>query len=147
MEYTIDLTVLKALVDEEVAKVADGAYSDSGESLFDSVVLTSRDDALVARAIEDAVHAFVARAFDICKYITRDESEDDRLIFHVPDFDDTMEGAALSEITHYVVFAATAAILVSRRAQAVPEYNDRAQAALTKAITLLKSRKDPVSQW
>lgn len=146
MEYTIDLTVLKALVDEEVAKVADAAYAESGESLFDSVVLTSRDDALVDGAIGDAVRVFVSRVDDICRYTTP-SSGNERLLFHVPDFDGTKEDAALSEVTHYIVFASVASILQSRRVQSVPEYDTRAQAALTKAVTLLKSRKDPVLQW
>lgn len=69
------------------------------------------------------------------------------LRFFVPDFDVSMQDAAFKEITSYVVLAAVASFLTQRNAAIVPEYSGRAQAALGKAITLLKSRKAPEETW
>jgi len=134
MEYTIDKTLLEPRIEEEVSRVADEAYSETG-SLYDSIVLTEKDDSLVSRFIDEAVNGLAGRLFDICKKGTG------KLVFFVPDFDPTMEDTAKDEITNYIVYSVCVAIFKSRRAEAVPEYEGLALGALNKAITLLKSRK------
>ena len=76
-----------------------------------------------------------------------EEVDADGIKFYVPDFDETMEDAVKSEITHFIVFAVCAALFKSRRPQAEPEYTERAKAAVEKAVTLLKSRKSPTDLW
>ena len=134
MDYTIDNTILEPRVKEEVSRVADEAYSETG-SLYDSIVLTEKDDSLVSRFIAEAVNGLAGRLFDICKKGTG------KLVFNVPDFDSTMEDAAKDEITNYIVYSVCVAIFKSRRPQVVPEYEGLALGALNKAISLLKSRK------
>ena len=147
MEYTIDKTLLKALVDEEVSKVADEAYAENGVSLYDSVILTEKDDNAVGRFIDEAVNGFAARTFDISKFVSTDTLGTTKLLFYVPDFDDTMAASVESEITHYIVFSVCMDLFKSRRAQAVPEYEARALSSINKAVTLLKSRKSPLDVW
>lgn len=141
MRYDIDKTYLRAFIDEQVSLVADEAYSDQGISLYDSIILTKKDDDTVNRHIDDAVRGFVTRTFDIAKI------DADGIKFYVPDFDESMEDAVKSEITHFIVFAVCAALFKSRRPQAEPEYTERAKAAVEKAVTLLKSRKSPTDLW
>lgn len=69
------------------------------------------------------------------------------LQFYVPDFDETMTDMAFSEISRYIALEVVAAFLQQRSAALVPEYSTRSQAALAKAITLLKSRKAPDESW
>lgn len=147
MVYTIDKNILATYIDEEVSKVADEAYGENGVSLYDGVVLTEKDADTVSRLIDDAVNGIASRMFDICKFSSGTNPGDVQLIFYVPDFDNTMEDAAKSELTHFIVFSACTTLFKSRRAQAVPEYTDRAQAAINKAVTILKSRKSPTEIW
>lgn len=79
-----------------------------------------------------------------------------RLLFHVPDFDDTMAemdgdtitgGALKTELDRYIVLYACALIFQQRRAALVQEYTARAQSAMDKAVSILKYRKHPVTQW
>lgn len=134
MEYTIDLATIRQKIDEVVSRVADEAYGETG-SLYDSIVLTDKDEPLVTQFIEEAINSFVTRAFDICKKGTG------KLVFYVPDFDLTMEDSTKDEITNYIVYSVCVAIFKSRRAQVVPEYEGLALGALNKAISFLKSRK------
>lgn len=147
MNYIVDKTILTALIDEEVSKVADEAYGENGGSLYDSIVLTEKDASTVDRLIDDAVNGIASRLYDVCKFTTSATDGVVALLFHVPDFDETMESAAKDELTRFVVFSVCAALFQSRRAQAVPEYTERAQAAINKAVTLLKSRKSPTEIW
>ena len=145
---------LRDRIGEEISHVADGAYSDAGVSLYDSVVLTDKDGAMVDRFIDDAVSMLVRRTFDICKYAPELIPDGEggemlspvmRLHFFVPDFDHTMEDNVKTELDRYIVMYSVASILQQRRPALTPEYTDRAKAALDNAVTLLKSRKDPIS--
>lgn len=156
MYYIIDKESLYDRIDEEVSRVADEAYADSGDSLYDSIVLTSRDRNLVGRHIDDAVTALVRRAFDIVKYAPEIEMDANneihptgrmQLYFYVPDLDETMEGAIKEEISRYIALYAAASIFESRHISVVPQYTERIKASMDRAVTLLKSRKHPVDIW
>ena len=138
LSYTINKAHIAELAAEELSHVADKAYTEQGISLYDGVILTSKDDNLVDRFLEDAVNALAGRAFDICYRTT------DGLNFDVPDFDETMEGAVFSEITRYLSLYIVASFAAQRSIPDYKEYSERAKAAQDKAIILLKSRKLPV---
>ena len=161
MYYVIDKPALLESIREEVSHVADEAYGENGTALYDSVMVTLRDKPTLERFIDDAVSAFVRREFDITKYnhILNYHYDEDgnptdqvasvtpRLEFFVPDFDTSMEGAVKAELDRYIVMYACSAIFQQRRATVVPEYTSRTQSAMDKAVSLLKSRKHPVTQW
>jgi len=151
MYYTINRTNLRDRIDEEVSIVANDAYGDNGLSLYDSIVLTEKDNDMVGRFIDDAINAFVNRTFDICKYYYTTESgsteTSESLEFYIPDFDETMEQATKDEITKFIVLYACTSLFQSRRPMVVPQFTERMQAALTKAVSLLKSRKSPIRLW
>lgn len=137
MEYQIDRNALLARVEEEVSHIADASYAETGQPLYDQVVLTEKDRAGALRLIEDAVGLFVRRTFDICRRAY------DTLVFSVPDFDESMTEMVDREITAFLVFYPVATICQSRKAERAQEFTARAQAAIDKAAVLLKSRKHP----
>ncbi len=149
--YTIDKADLGSRIDEEVSNVADEAYSDNGASLYDSIILTEKDSEEVDRFIDTAVSSFVTRAFDICKYYYQTESSslqtNEKLEFYVPDLDETMEPAIIEEISKYITLFVCTCVFQTRRPSVVPQYTERTQAAMNRAITLLKSRKSPIELW
>ena len=156
MYYVIDKPTLLESIKEEVSGVADAAYSDDGSSLYDIVMVSNRDKPTLDRFIDDAVSQFVRREFDITKYSPEtytDENQQTQLTgrlclqFYIPDFDTTMADAAKEELDRYIVMYACAALFQQRRPAVVPEYTTRAQMAMDKAVSLLKSRKHPVTSW
>ena len=137
MEYQIDRNGLLARVEEEVSHIADASYAETGQSLYDTIVLTEKDRAGALRLIESAVGLFIRRAFDICRRAY------DTLVFSVPDFDETMTETVCSEITDFIAYYVVATICQSRKAERAQEFSARAQDAMDKAVILLKSRKHP----
>lgn len=138
MTYTIDInTTLYPLIDEEVSHVADQAYSESGVSLYDSVVLTSKDAGLVDRFIDDAVSQLIKRESDIAAL------SNGTLTFSVPDLDSSQEAAISAEITRYISMYASAGIFQQRRAELVPEYTRRTTEALDNIRAMLRKRTAP----
>ena len=157
MYYVIDKSRLWELIDEETSKVADSAYFDDGTPLYDSVVLTEKDRSTVGRFIDDAVSAFVKREFDVTKYAPLAVHSDEdpsvitsvipRLEFYAPDFDETMAASLDNEIDRYITMFVCSSLYQQRRAALVPEYTTRTQSSMDKAVSILKSRKHPVTKW
>lgn len=137
MEYQIDKDALLARVEEEVSHIADASYADTGQSLYDTIVITEKDRAWVSRLIQSAIRTLTVRVFQLCTRV------DDRLVFFVPDFDETMTDAVTDELTNFFVYQTVAVICQSRKAERAQEYANRAQEAIDKAAILLHSRKHP----
>ena len=137
MEYYIDRDTLYSLIFEEVSRVADEAYDDTGASLYDAVIITSKDDATIERMEDDAIDALVKRTVDIA---TQSAS---LLSFDVPDFKEDLTDATYLEITRYISLNVCAAWFQSRMPSKVEEYTLRSQAAMDKAVTYLKTIKPP----
>lgn len=160
MYYVIDKPLLLEKIKEEVSHVADEAYGEDGTALYDSVMVTLRDNNKLGGFIDDAVSDFVRREFDITKYnnivnyhpdeegnpTAQVASVTPRLEFFVPDFDETMADAAKAELDRYIVMYACSSLFQQRRATVVPEYTNRAQSAMDKSVSLLKTRKAP-DEW
>ena len=138
MEYQIDRNALLDRVEEEVSHIADASYAETGQPLYDTIVITEKDRAGALRLIEGAIGLLMRRAFDICRRAY------DTLVFGVPDFDETMTDTVCAEISDFIVYYVTATICQSRKAERVQEFTSRAQDAMDKAVILLKSRKHPV---
>lgn len=151
MYYTIDKADLRSRIDQEVSHVADEAYGDNGASLYDSVILTDKDKEEVDRFIDTAISAFVSREFDICKYFYQTDSStlasEEMLEFYVPDLDETMIPTINEEISKYVTLFVCSCIFQTRRPSVVPQYTERTQSSMNRAVTLLKSRKSPIKIW
>lgn len=148
--YVVDKTKLHALVEEEVAKVADEAYAEGGQSLYDSIIVTEKDWPNIDRFMEDALNAFVAREHSISRYAPVKANGDDyyygttltmRLELFVPDFDISRLQAAETQLDRYISLYVCAELFQSRRAEKVPVYTERCKGALESAIALLKTRR------
>lgn len=152
MTYTIDNDALYALTDHEVSQAADDAYADGGVPLYDAVVLTEKDRPAVDRLVADAVNALATRCADICRYSNETHADavsgdpvvgNLQLVFYVPDMPSSSEAAVEAEITRYIVLHAATGIFQTRRAALVPQYAERVQSAMDKAVTLLRTREQP----
>ena len=137
MEYIINRDTLYLIIYEEVSRVANEAYDEAGNSLYDSIIITSADNATIERLEDDAIDAFVKRTIDICTW------EMAFLRFDVPDFKEELSDATKWEITRYFVLNVCAAWFQSRIPSKVEEYALRGQAAMDKAVTYLKTIKAP----
>lgn len=148
MDYTVNKTELYNLIDEEVSLVADKAYAEDGTPLYDGINLTSGDRQTVERYIDDAVSVLIVRTYDICKLKSAgSEEESTELDFYIPDFDSSLVDAVKSELNRYICLSVCASLFTQRSAAIAPDYAARAQAALGKAVSMLKSRKHPYITW
>lgn len=136
MDISISTSTIKALIAEEVSIAADQAYSSDGTSLYDSVVLSTRDDATVGRLIKDAIAQLGRRETDICTYT------DSTITFNVPDAAST-SAIITAEINRYVTLHACATLFQSRRAEMVPDYARRTQEAMDNVDALVRTRTAP----
>lgn len=135
MTYTISKNDLYDRVDYEVSQAADEAYGDGGVSLYDAVVLTSKDRDAVDQYIDDAVTRLKQR-------LRGDATlNSDALEIDVPDIPDDDEAAADDMIDRYIVLYAITEIFQTRRPALVPQYSTRTQAALEDVISILRTRK------
>lgn len=137
MEYVIDKESLKKSAVQEVSRYAASAYGDDGSSLYDAFRVTSRDDSVIERYIEDGISAICVRLFDVA---TRG---DDAIEFEVPDFDSSMENEVSKELERFVVYRTCSLWIADKNEKESEKYEKRAIASLDKAHILLKSRKAP----
>lgn len=152
MDYEINYIELGNLIGEEVSHIANEAYDQDGNSLYDGIRIISADTATVNRLMRDAITALVKRTEDICTPFPEGTETDEfgretktlpRLEFDVPDFDFFFEDAVNDEITRYITLNAIAVWCQSRYPAKVEEYANRGQAAMDKAVGLLKAIKAP----
>lgn len=137
MEYIIDRDMLYPLIYEEVSRVANEAYDEEGNPLYDGIIITSADMATIVRLEDDAIDALLKRTIDISRQDLA------FLRFDVPDFKEDLTDATKTEITRYIVMNVCAAWFQSRIPSKVEEYALRGQAAMDKAVTYLKTIKAP----
>ncbi len=137
MEYFIDRDTLYSQIFEEVSRVANEAYDDTGASLYDAIIPTSQDNATIDRLQDDAIDALLKRTVDICKI------DGDVLRFDVPDYDEDFAGVTSWEISRFITMNVCAAWFQSRMPSKVEEYTLRGQTAMDKAVTYLKTIKAP----
>lgn len=129
--------MLYPLIYEEVSRVANEAYDEEGNPLYDGIIITSADMATIVRLEDDAIDALLKRTIDISRQDLA------FLRFDVPDFKEDLTDATKTEITRYIVMNVCAAWFQSRIPSKVEEYALRGQAAMDKAVTYLKTIKAP----
>jgi hypothetical protein len=117
--------------------VADEAYADGGTSLYDAVVLTSKDRATVDRYIDDGVASLMHALPDMATL------SGTTLTITAPDIVSDNATQATNRISRYLALYAITEILQSRRAALVPRYAERVAAALDDVIALVRTRTAP----
>lgn len=138
MDYTINTTTLLPKIDELISQVADQAYSEDGQSLYDSIILTEKDADIVKALISDAANTLAGNASDICTRETGVSS--DKLVFNIPDHPSEQETATTNAISGFIALSVCMNIFRSRYPAQVPVFEAQAQAALQKTLTLLRKR-------
>lgn len=141
MNYTFNKNDIYQMVEREVSMAADAANDQSGVSLYDQVVLTEKDRPFVEGLVDEAAASLIRRFSDI---FVQDESTTATrtLTFDIPDFD-TRREPELFLIPLFLALNASNGVFMQRAAALVPEYTQRAQAALDNLETLLRSRTAP----
>lgn len=142
IQYSLNMygEAISEIVQEELAHAADLAYTDSGESLYDDVVLTSKDDDVVKRLMRDALNRLARESSDVLGA----NSTAGALAFDLPDFVGTND--ILKSIDRYIMLYTCAGIFNSRIPAKGPEYLSRAEEALQNIITLMRTRQAPTRQ-
>lgn len=143
MNYTINLSALYDLIDEEVSRVAAYEHSDNGDSLYDGIVLHSNDADEIRRLQNDAINTIVKRNYDVVTISPSDSQGNPVLVFSVPDMDTSLESTVKAELDRFIVLNVCAAWFQSRIIAKVEEFANRGQVALDKASTMLHLRKTP----
>lgn len=131
-----------AKIRDEISRVADKAYDDEGNSLYDGIVVTSSDEATLTAMISDSINSFVRRVLDIVSGM-ENSADGTGISLDVPDFDTNFEGAVSSEFERHIVLNVCAAWLQERYSERSEEYVARGQVAADKTVALLKTRKKP----
>lgn len=174
MELNIDRDGAIERAEREIARIADAAYDGDGNSLYDGIIVTSRDAAAIETMFEDALSALIKRLSDVLVHkpesdavIPEDEEssvpsteeetgtgeetdgEDSvkanvrTLSLDLPDFDEIHSGTVAAETGRYISLNIVAAWCQEKYADKAEEYAQRGQAAMDKAVALLKARKKP----
>lgn len=131
-----------AKIRDEISRVADKAYDDEGNSLYDGIVVTSSDEATLTAMISDSINSFVRRVSDIVSGM-ENSADGTGISIDVPDFDTNFGGAVSSEFERHIVLNVCAAWLQERYSERSEEYVARGQVAADKTVALLKTRKKP----
>lgn len=136
-------TDILPLITREITRVASSAYDDGGNALYDSIVPKSGDRFTINRMYDDAVSALITRTADICVYTKDEESGEDVLSFNVLDIQPDTLPLAAAEIERFIVLNVCGAWLQEKYTPRSEEFIMRGQAALDKAVRILKQRKRP----
>lgn len=131
-------------VREEVSRVAASAYDGEGQSLYDAIMVYSRDEDALKRLFSDALSHFMERTRDILTKHTSVSATEHQLEYYLPDFNDTLMGMVITDVVRFMVQHITAQWLIEKQYKRAEEYVAHANAVLDETIEHLKIRK-PVS--
>lgn len=140
MAITLTKSTILASVKAEVAQVADLAYDEGGNSLYDAVIVTTKDEDLVEALIDDAVMLITAGNTDIV--VMSISAATDTITVNNSDaaFNETSIGEA---VRRYVMMYVCSALFQQRRPLVAPEYTRRAQEALDDFNKMIRQRTAP----
>lgn len=136
--YELDKGKIYSQVDREVSRVAASAFGEDGSSLYDAIVLTSRDKDTIYEMIDDAASALLTRLSDIATYcagvfqffVTDERSHNTMVIGNA--------------IDRFIVMNICSAWMQQRYSPKADEYGARSSDALEKADRLLREKHPPI---
>lgn len=156
MEIKVNKATILDEAKREIFRVADSAYDNEGNSLYDGIITTSRDETTLGQMFSDACTAYTKRIADVVssdwtQVTTTTKGEDGKevttatdeysLKTDTPDEDTNFADTITSETARYISLNIAAAWFQEKYADKAAEYTARAQAAMDKAVSLLKTRK------
>ena len=125
------------VIEEEVARAADDAYAEDGTSLYDSIVLTSKDTNVVGKLVEDGALLMMRKLSDVATRSTN------TITINVTDHQDGLDAPISAAITRFLAMYACNGIFQQKRAALVPEYTRRTQEALDNVVEFVRTRIKP----
>lgn len=134
MEYIVSTTALYSAIEKEISRAAATMYSDDGVSLFDALKVTSRDEDTIEEYIEDSKDAILATMSDIAIGLGGVIS------FDVPDFDVSSKEEVAHLLDRFIIFNTCNQWFKEKGSDRAEMYLQRAEAAITRANILLKTR-------
>lgn len=137
MEYTVNRQSLYKLIDREISRVAASSVDESGNLMYDGIVLHSHDADTITVLEDEAISALAVRCNDIATL------GDSGMTFYVPDFDTAHTSTLVGEITNYIMLSVCAKWFSRKAKDSEEDYRARAEASLERVVNLLKTRKAP----
>lgn len=137
-KYKIDTDAVLEVVREEVSRVAAAAYTEEGTSMYDAIIITSKDFNVLEHLIEDSVSALLTRFSGIA---TKDKYT---IYFDLPDSRSHGMDVIAPEIDRFLAMNTCAAWLLQKYKSEAESYGVRAKDALGKAEQLMYEILPPV---
>ena len=127
----------------EIARQAAMAYTSDGQSMYDSIRVTSRDEDTLVAYLDDASSALAARFKGRAKW----DAEVGEIKFDLPGSamiqNGAMDKSLQDAVSAYVVSYICAEWFKRRHVAKYEEYAGKAQASLERVVILAKTRKEP----
>lgn len=137
MEYVINMTRTLDEVEREISKQAQRLLDDKGLSIYGDVIYYTKDFPVLEEMYASALASFESRTFDVVT------PEENKLVFELPDFDESMSSSVTHEIDQYLANMVVSTWMQAKGQGVADIYAGKATASMEKAVTLLKSRKPP----
>lgn len=143
--YNIYSSIILDRAKRDIARAAASAHAENGDSLYDALVNTSRDEEVLEAMLVDAIHGLVTTTADISSLNVDDEDLSyESIQFEVPDFNDTYEVALNNAIDAALANSVTASWFIEHKYQDMATvYADKTKASIDKVVRLLYTRKKP----
>ena len=136
--YTLNTSsAILPIIEQEVSRAADDAFAEDGASLYDAIVLTSKDGDVINNLVEDGVSLMMRKMADVA---TRNSNT---VTLNVTDHQSGLESELNKAITRFLAMYACNGIFQQKRAALVPEYTRRTQEALDNVVEFIRTRNKP----
>lgn len=137
MDYQLNYASIKAVIEEEISRVASRSYSSDGASQYDSIRLVSRDDGTLKRLLDDAVNILLSRFRLFASVSYEDETT---VTFNLPDLAVGMEDRIKSILDRFLGMSVVGKWLQERGIEDSEMYLKRADASINEAELLMMTR-------
>ena len=138
LTYTITANTLRGLIQKEISTVAFRARTDSGDSLFDTVKTTSRDNGILDSYVEEAVNNILVRLTDMDPSYASSQIK-----ITAPDIDSTTGALVPDAIEDYLIKYAVAFWLLRTYPSVGDFYKAQADTAMERLVSLVRHRQTP----
>lgn len=136
--YYINKKKIVPLIEREVSRVAASAFADDGTSLYDAIVIKSRDAETINEMIDDAATAMLTRLSNIAAYTSG------LFEFDIPE-DRTHDIMTIGKvIERFIVMNVCSAWMIQKYIAKAEEYGARSTDALNKVERLLHEKLPPI---
>lgn len=136
--YTITDSTILAAARRDISRAAASAHTEDGNFLYDALVPTSRDEAVLGDMLDEAVRSLLAATADISSMGSGS------IVFDVPDFN-TANGTAVNKAITTALADSIAAewFLLKKYQEKAGTYANMAKVAVDEAVRLLYTRNKP----